>query len=163
MNYFRAPCVQKSEGVVNLANLKAGSNYKTCSLMIFNIVQYFVLSLRTAGHLKPSGLLCQIERCHSQGVSKSPLEKLTHFKPEKFTERYPENSHQTFLLPRTTSHYKAKCSYDTLKIINAKIPLQAVKNLGHSGDTITSMLILRIPQDPGQRSTHYREGKHNFR
>ena len=51
---------------------------------------------------------------------------------------------------------------DTLKIINAKIPLQAEKNLGHFRDGIVSLLILQIPWNPGQRSTRSRERKIKF-
>lgn len=81
----------------------------------------------------------------------------------KLIENYPENIFQTFLFLRTPSYGKTKRSCDTLKIINAKIPLEAVKNLGHFRERIMSMLILQIPQDPGQRSTYCRKGKHNFR
>lgn len=148
-----------SDWVVNLTDKKAASSHTLAHFsfpfLFFN--QYLVLGLvseKQLGFRKPSALLCWSERGQKLKYFKIIITK-TQLSSGKFIERYLPNISGIFIFHIT----KSSVVTDTLKIINAKIPLWDMKNLGHFRDGIMSMLILGNPWDPDQKSLHSAEKK----
>lgn len=132
--------------------------------MLFSNIQYFVLSRRSSWSTKTIHSFVLDRKMSTVKVLKSHHHKSIHVRNQRNSLKGTLKIHLRYFYFQGLLHItKPNVVTDTLQIINAKIPLQAEKNLGHFRVGIMSLLILQISWNPGQRSTHCRKEKHNFR